>query len=142
MIAKENENIENKNEETIEDDLNKIEEEKEDLAFNNFTKIIQQESKQILRYQRGGHFILATDFSSSPNLIPNCELCGGPRQFEFQLMPYLLSLIDIDSVGGQSLDWATLLIFTCKNSCQSNEYVKEFIFKQDFVVKGSEDEKN
>nr|CAD2136355.1 unnamed protein product [Meloidogyne enterolobii] len=138
MIAKENENIKNKNEETIEDDINKIEEEIEDLAFNNFTKIIQQESKQILRYQRGGHFILATDFSSSPNLIPNCELCGGPRQFEFQLMPYLLSLIDIDSVGGQ----ATLLIFTCKNSCQSNEYIKEFIFKQDFVVKGSEDEKN
>uniref|UniRef100_A0A915P5Y2 MYND-type domain-containing protein n=1 Tax=Meloidogyne floridensis TaxID=298350 RepID=A0A915P5Y2_9BILA len=136
MIAKENENIKNKNEETIEDDINKIEEEVEDLAFNNFNKIIQQESKQILRYQRGGHFILATDFSSSPNLIPNCELCGGPRQFEFQLMPYLLSLIDIDSVGGQSLDWATLLIFTCKNSCQSNEYIKEFIFKQDFVVKG------
>uniref|UniRef100_A0A915MDM3 Programmed cell death protein 2 C-terminal domain-containing protein n=1 Tax=Meloidogyne javanica TaxID=6303 RepID=A0A915MDM3_MELJA len=80
----------------------------------------KKESKQILRYQRGGHFILATDFSSSPNLIPNCELCGGPRQFEFQLMPYLLSLIDIDSVGGQSLDWATLLIFTCKNSCQIN----------------------
>uniref|UniRef100_A0A914MAN8 MYND-type domain-containing protein n=1 Tax=Meloidogyne incognita TaxID=6306 RepID=A0A914MAN8_MELIC len=142
MIAKENENIKNKNEETIEDDLNKIEEEIEDLAFNNFNKIIQQESKQILRYQRGGHFILATDFSSSPNLIPNCELCGGPRQFEFQLMPYLLSLIDIDSVGGQSLDWATLLIFTCKNSCQSNEYIKEFIFKQDFVVKESENEKN
>jgi len=111
MIAKENENIKNKNEETIEDDINKMEEEVEDTAFNNFNKIIQQESKQILRYQRGGHFILATDFSSSPNLIPNCELCGGPRQFEFQLMPYLLSLIDIDSVGGQSLDWVFKQVF-------------------------------
>uniref|UniRef100_A0A915LWM3 MYND-type domain-containing protein n=1 Tax=Meloidogyne javanica TaxID=6303 RepID=A0A915LWM3_MELJA len=117
MIAKEDENIKNKNEETIEDDLNKMEEEIEDLAFNNFTKIIQQESKQILRYQRGGHFILATDFSSSPNLIPNCELCGGPRQFEFQLMPYLLSLIDIDSVGGQSLDWITHSVNLLPCSC-------------------------
>lgn len=103
MITKENENI--KNEETIEDDINKIEEELEDVAFLHFNKIIRKEPNQILRYQKGGNFILATDFSSSPGLIPNCELCGGPRQFEFQLMPHLLSLIDIDSVGGQSLDW-------------------------------------
>uniref|UniRef100_A0A1I8B3X5 MYND-type domain-containing protein n=1 Tax=Meloidogyne hapla TaxID=6305 RepID=A0A1I8B3X5_MELHA len=140
MITKENENI--KNEETIEDDINKIEEELEDVAFLHFNKIIRKEPNQILRYQKGGNFILATDFSSSPGLIPNCELCGGPRQFEFQLMPHLLSLIDIDSVGGQSLDWATLLIYTCKNSCQTSEYIREFIFKQDFVVKGNEDEKN
>jgi len=27
---------------------------------------------------------------SSPNLPPCCEYCGGPRQFEFQLMPQML----------------------------------------------------
>jgi len=36
--------------------------------------------------------------------IPNCEKCGAPRIFEFQIMPHLLHHLDVDSVG-QSIDW-------------------------------------
>ncbi len=31
----------------------------------------------------------------SPADIPHCERCGAPREFEFQVMPQLLSLIKV-----------------------------------------------
>lgn len=49
-------------------------------------------------------------------------------------MPHLLSLIDVDKLG-TSIDWATVMIFTCSRDCQiSNDgYAREFIVKQDFI---------
>lgn len=67
--------------------------------------------------------------------VPCCDLCGSERRFELQLMPWLVALLELDSVG-PSLDWATLLIFTCKANCaiHGDGYAREFVFKQDFVA--------
>ena len=82
-----------------------------------------------------------------PDAIPTCDLCGSPRRFEFQLTPHLLSLMEVDRVGGlfhvflkkiflpgQSIDFAGVYIYSCMRSCEIPQqgYAKEFVFKQDF----------
>uniref|UniRef100_A0A914CKE3 MYND-type domain-containing protein n=1 Tax=Acrobeloides nanus TaxID=290746 RepID=A0A914CKE3_9BILA len=120
-------------------DLEGLEETPKDLAFNHFHKALSREPEQIMRYDRGGTPILATDLAPIPSNIPKCELCGAPRSFEFQLTPHLLSLMEVDSVGS-SIDWATVLVYTCSMDCAipDSGYVKEFVFKQDFVLEPSE----
>ncbi|KAK0417236.1 hypothetical protein QR680_012898 [Steinernema hermaphroditum] len=106
-----------------------------DKSFQIFQKIISRYSDQIVRYSRGGSPLLATDFAPTPKEVPNCENCGAARVFELQLTPHLLSLIDVDSLG-QSIDWATVLVYTCSKSCLIKDwgYAKEFAFKQDFEI--------
>ena len=49
-----------------------------------------------------------------------------------QVMPQLLTYLDVDSVG-DSIDWGTLCVYTCRDSCDiQNTYSKEFVWKQDF----------
>lgn len=46
-----------------------------------------------------------------------------------QVMPQALSYLHIDE-STDSLDWGTLLVYTCKSSCAISRYAKEFIWKQ------------
>uniref|UniRef100_A0A915D3T6 MYND-type domain-containing protein n=1 Tax=Ditylenchus dipsaci TaxID=166011 RepID=A0A915D3T6_9BILA len=121
-------------------DFEAITESVKDLTFLRFQQLNACNPEQILRYKRNGVPLLATDHSSIPEKIPNC-LCGAARHFEFQLMPHLVSLLDVDSLG-ESLDWATVLVYSCSKSCQlaNDGYAMEFVYKQDFVVVGCADE--
>ncbi|KAK6743860.1 hypothetical protein RB195_010889 [Necator americanus] len=104
-----------------------------DFNFERFNRLLNLNSEQVLRYQRSGTPLLATDRAPPPGEIPSCEICGAPRTFELQLMPHLLSLIDVDDLR-ESIDWASVYIFTCSRSCEieNNGYAKEYVFKQDF----------
>ncbi|TKR78092.1 hypothetical protein L596_018954 [Steinernema carpocapsae] len=117
------------------DDLGNIDESAstKDKSFQVFQKIISRYPDQIVRYDCGGKPLLATDFAPIPKDIPKCENCGANRQFELQLTPHLLSMIDVDTLG-QSIDWGTVLIYTCSKSCDIKYfgYTKEVAFKQDF----------
>lgn len=49
-------------------------------------------------------------------------------------MPQLLNHLKVDRPDA-SIDWGTLVVFTCAASCdQVNNYSAEFIWKQDFSV--------
>nr|XP_022913320.1 programmed cell death protein 2 [Onthophagus taurus] len=98
-----------------------------DKTFQKFQKHIKNYPDQILRYERGGEPLWIAE-EPIPESIPNCDNCGEPRQFEFQIMPQILNLLSKDCV----LDWGILAVYTCVKSCDiGNKYVCEFIFKQD-----------
>ncbi|VDM57270.1 unnamed protein product [Angiostrongylus costaricensis] len=101
--------------------------------FFRFRRFLNLNSEQILRYQRSGTPLWATDRAPSLTEAPPCEKCGATRYFELQLMPHLLSLIEVDQLGN-SIDWASIYIYTCSQTCEieNNGYTREFIFKQNF----------
>ena len=70
-----------------------------------------------------------------PADIPLCEYCHSERQCEFQIMPQLLNYLDIDHSAPDALDFGTLFVYTCSNSCQPSAdqiYLSEVIWRQDF----------
>ncbi|XP_046885051.1 programmed cell death protein 2 [Hypomesus transpacificus] len=119
-----------------------LESELEDMAmhetqdtkvFQKFKQRIQTEPHQVLRYCRGGSPLwLSSEHVPSENDVPHC-LCGSIRVFEFQVMPQLLNHLKVDSPEA-SIDWGTLAVYTCENSCDlGNKYSPEFIWKQDLT---------
>ncbi|KFR11326.1 Programmed cell death protein 2, partial [Opisthocomus hoazin] len=105
----------------------------EDKIFRLFKERVAAEPEQIIRYCRGGEGPIWVSGENIPeeNDIPNC-LCGAKRIFEFQIMPQLLNHLQVDSLG-ESIDWGTLVVYTCADSCgEGSEYLEEFIWKQDF----------
>ncbi|NWR88959.1 PDCD2 protein, partial [Furnarius figulus] len=108
---------------------------KEDKIFQMFKEKVAAEPEQIIRYCRGGEGPVWVSGENRPEEkdIPNC-LCGAKRIFEFQIMPQLLNHLQVDSLG-ESIDWGTLVVYTCADSCGgANEYLEEFIWKQDYSM--------
>ncbi|CAJ1048884.1 programmed cell death protein 2 [Xyrichtys novacula] len=104
----------------------------ENKVFQRFKKKIAPEPHQVLRYTRGGSPLwVSSKYIPLDHDIPPCT-CGAKRTFEFQVMPQLLNSLSVDSTGA-SIDWGTLAIYTCSNSCNhDDQYCQEFIWKQDF----------
>ncbi|XP_067845645.1 programmed cell death protein 2 [Heptranchias perlo] len=105
---------------------------KEDQIFNKFKRTTALAPEQVLRYCRGGSPLWVSGENIPTDTdIPNCS-CGAKRVFEFQVMPQLLYQLKVDRLG-ESLDWGTLVVYTCEQSCDhGNEYSPEFLWKQDF----------
>ncbi|KFB50786.1 AGAP005582-PA-like protein [Anopheles sinensis] len=98
----------------------------EDKTFDRFKERIAHDPDQVLRYERRGNPLWLSPVL--PKEIPNCAVCAGPRVFEFQIMPQLLN-----SLANDSLDWGTLVCYTCEGSCNIEGYVDEFIYRQDVL---------
>ncbi|XP_047363626.1 programmed cell death protein 2 isoform X2 [Vespa velutina] len=114
------------------EDLSRMANPDEDEVFALFRTRIEQNPEQVLRYERNGQ-ILYISGSTKIKDVPKCSLCGGERQFEFQIMPQLLNFLNYKDVIN-SLDWGILVIFTCKKSCMpKEEYAIEYIWKQDIL---------
>ncbi|NWR05180.1 PDCD2 protein, partial [Paradoxornis webbianus] len=106
----------------------------EEKIFQTFKKQVAAEPEQIVRYCRGeGPLWVSGENRPEEKDIPNC-LCGAKRIFEFQVMPQLLNHLQVDSLG-ESIDWGTLVVYTCADSCGGgNKYLEEFIWKQDYSM--------
>lgn len=83
--------------------------------------------------------------------MPPCSACGAPRVFEFQLVPPLLHVLQVDKYtktdnnksntgdlasayqqGG--MDWGNIAVYTCSNpACCPETAVEEFCVVQDSV---------
>ncbi|XP_076440718.1 programmed cell death protein 2-like [Babylonia areolata] len=110
-------------------------ESEDDKQFKKFKKRVALYQDQVLRYCKGGEPLwVSIKHQAKEADIPDCS-CGAPRQFEFQVMPQLLNYLGVDDKDGNSLDWGTLCVYTCRDSCAiGNNYVTEFLWKQDFTA--------
>ncbi|KAL0840367.1 hypothetical protein ABMA28_015627 [Loxostege sticticalis] len=103
----------------------------EDKVFKKFNKRIARHPEQVLRYDKGGSPLWITGNTENLIQIPNCQYCGGERQFEFQIMPQLLNFINV-GIDFNSIDWGILAIYTCTASCNEGPaYKEEYLIKQD-----------
>ncbi|XP_019557896.3 programmed cell death protein 2 [Aedes albopictus] len=114
--------------EVSESEMDTYAEQVEDKHFDKFKKRVAFDPDQVLRYDRKGNPLWLSPVE--PTEIPNCELCGSARVFEFQIMPQLLN-----SLKNENIDWGTLAVFTCEQSCSTldNSYAKEYVYKQDVI---------
>lgn len=81
--------------------------------------------------------------------VPPCTACGSPREFEFQLVPPLLHVLQVDKYasGGGSpnsassgiacyqqggMDWGNIAVYACSNpACCGGGPINEFCVVQD-----------
>jgi pre-rRNA-processing protein TSR4 len=119
-----------------------------DETFVKFQTAIDVDGSQVLRY--------TTSASAEPlwmtsqgilalTDVPKCALCGSARIFELQILPQIIYQLDLkrNNVSGDpndEIDFGTLVIYTCKNSCHvdpsksnrysSGAYAVEYLFQQ------------
>lgn len=118
-------------------DLAKMAARETDKTFAKFRTRCKDYPSQVLRYDFGGTPLWVSSHNQPQN-IPPCMKCGGPRVFELQVMPQLLVHLKVDSTGN-SIDWGTLLVYTCKDSCDPDKaYVEEKIYRQDYEAVSEE----
>ncbi|XP_042987318.1 programmed cell death protein 2 [Carya illinoinensis] len=107
--------------------LDTFEGDDEKKSWASFQECIAKAPEQVLRYCRDGSAKPLWPMSSgrpSKADIPNCKYCGGPLCFEFQILPQLLYYFGVKN-DVDSLDWATLVIYTCEASCEGCLAYKE-----------------
>lgn len=92
---------------------------KGDVSFLKFQKRLSRAPDQIMRY----YHATSNEFPGLwcnneciPSSIPNCA-CGAKRQLEFQILPTLISSMNIDHSAKNALDWGILSIYVCSASC-------------------------
>ncbi|XP_022891546.1 programmed cell death protein 2-like isoform X2 [Olea europaea var. sylvestris] len=102
-------------------------------SWASFQEIISRAPEQVLRYCRSAKAkALWPVHSGRPSRsdIPACNYCGGTRVFEFQVLPQLLYYFGVQN-DVDSLDWATIVVYTCEASCKGDEgYKEEFAWVQ------------
>ena len=101
-----------------------------DIILSLFTKVVNYDKKQIIRYYRNNFYPLwFTQEKMLSTKKTKCRNCGGDVVFEFQIMPYFFlieSKISFNDIG-------TIIIYTCKNCCDSKiegGFVEEYGFIQ------------
>ncbi|KAJ2992989.1 programmed cell death protein [Globomyces sp. JEL0801] len=114
-----------------------------DPEFLKFQKRITLAPDQILRY---GRVNTENDKNEPPLVVSSltiptidpCSHCQSPRTFEFQITPQLLTYLKLDHTSEYSLDWGTLLVYTCSMHCDAanGQYAQEVIINQAFSQAG------
>ncbi|KAM5586858.1 hypothetical protein ABKV19_005673 [Rosa sericea] len=102
-------------------------------SWASFQERIDLAPEQVLRYCRSsGAKPLWPLTSGRPSKadIPKCHYCDGPLCFEFQILPQLLYYFHVKN-DADSLDWATIVVYTCEASCDASvAYKEEFAWVQ------------
>ncbi|KAG0478541.1 hypothetical protein HPP92_013260 [Vanilla planifolia] len=102
-------------------------------VWASFQSRIAKAPAQVLRYCRD---LVAKPLwplsSGRPSKadIPTCIYCKGPLCYEFQIMPQLLYYFGVKN-DPDSLDWGTIVVYTCLDSCDTGlSYKEEFAWVQ------------
>ncbi|XP_013384996.1 programmed cell death protein 2-like [Lingula anatina] len=94
-----------------------------DVIFEKFKKRISLCPQQCIRYQWAGEPLYISQALGSSWKCPPCQSCGSPRVFELQLLPTLVNVLRIGTNKETSVEFGTVLVFTCKKACWSNNDV-------------------
>ncbi|KAG0172878.1 hypothetical protein DFQ28_009884 [Apophysomyces sp. BC1034] len=127
-----------------------------DKQFKKFTERAECEPTQCVRYEWAGTPLLYSQLQQQQQqaIQERCKACGGPRAFEFQLMPNILSLLPTaehaaDNVGpvkssdakalldswNTGMEFGTIMVFVCQKDCHPGDidevaYVEEMAIVQ------------
>ncbi|XP_068640521.1 uncharacterized protein [Aristolochia californica] len=119
--------------ETFNSLLDKFEGNDDRKSWASFQERIGKAPQQVLRYCRDLKAKPLWPMSSgrpSKEDIPTCNYCSGPLLFEFQVLPQLLYYFGVRN-DPDSLDWATIAVYTCAASCEGSvSYKEEFTWVQ------------
>ncbi|KAK9099365.1 hypothetical protein Syun_026410 [Stephania yunnanensis] len=102
-------------------------------SWASFQERISRAPEQVIRYARD---VKARPLwpmpSGQPSKadIPNCNYCNGPLCYEFQILPQLLYYFGVKN-DVDSLDWGTIVVYACADSCDASmSYKEEFAWVQ------------
>lgn len=119
--------------ETVESLMDSFEGDDDRKSWAVLQEHLAKAPEQVLRYSRDERAKPLWPTSSgrpSREDIPKCHYCGGARNFEFQILPQLLYYFGVKN-DADSLDWATIVIYTCADSCEGSvSYKEEFAWVQ------------
>jgi hypothetical protein len=135
----------------------------EERALLAFSTLLKRSPGQVARYAYGGVPLWSMPlprpksnvsktkqksiqlYSPLP-VVPNCA-CGAERVFEFQILPSVLHVLDVDShaTGGRNeksndlldlisaggMNWGVIAIYSCPESCDDSR--EEFVIVQEAV---------
>ncbi|CAN6470180.1 unnamed protein product [Victoria cruziana] len=102
--------------------LDKFEGDEDKKHWASFQERIARAPDQVIRYCRDVKAEpLWPSINGQPSKadIPNCSFCHGPRCFEFQVLSQLLYYFKVSN-DADSLDWATIAVYTCAASCEAS----------------------
>lgn len=106
--------------------------------LQTFQRRVERSPAQVVRYSWGG---LPLWVAPPPKELANgvwpppCARCGGPRCFEVQLLPTLLSQLRAaaparEAGPGPPMEWGTIAVYTCEQDCTAEEPCEEFVVVQ------------
>ena len=135
----------------------------EERALLSFSTRLKRAPSQVARYAYGGIPLWSIPLHQpqsnihksnqqskkvyfTPPVVPNCD-CGAERVFEFQILPSVLHVLDVDryASGGHKqksdglielissggMNWGVIAVYSCPESCDKSR--EEFIIVQDAV---------
>eukprot|EP00116_Pleurobrachia_bachei_P012921 sb/3473183/ len=101
-----------------------------DPVFTKFKERVSRDPQQVLRYSRHDTPLWPTA-ANKCETVPFCGVCGGERSFEVQFLPTLLYVLDVGKES-DGVDWASIVVWTCREDCVVEEYVEEFCWVQQY----------
>ncbi|CAO3704030.1 unnamed protein product [Rhizopus stolonifer] len=123
-----------------------------DKHFKKFTERVELEPSQCVRYEFAGHplFYSALRPQQQQQIVTPCKYCKGPKVFEFQLMPNVLSILPTteyatDNVKPENtkqsvmeswsvgMEFGSILAFVCQKDCHPGS-IEEPAYMEETVV--------
>ncbi|KAI9095367.1 hypothetical protein K1719_026401 [Acacia pycnantha] len=117
----------NRNDDMMNSILDSFQGDDDKKSWVYFQERIASAPEQILRYYRNTNARPIWPVSSgrpSKADIPKCSHCGGSMCCEFQILPQLLYYLGVDNEAN-SMDWASVVVYTCEASCDLGVAYKE-----------------
>jgi len=107
-----------------------------DKTWSKLMKVLQRNPEQCIRY--GGNPVwYQNHVEYEKKQVPDCQYCGAPRVFEFQLMPTLVHTLEsTNKTICTGIDFGTIACFTCTKSCdppKNQVYLTEFYIRQESI---------